>query len=119
MALRLLNCSCVGGIIGKLSFERHETLAHPVLEQMLDAVRHRGTHSRGIYTAPAIALGWRGEELAAEADIASNETRTILVVADAALTTASDIRHQLTRVGLLFRRRSTGTDRVNCRVAGR
>jgi hypothetical protein len=32
----------VGGIIGKLCFERDQTLAHPVLEQTLDAAWHRG-----------------------------------------------------------------------------
>jgi len=65
----------VGGIIGKLSFERDETLAHPVLEQMLAALRHRGIHNRGIHTAPGIALGWRG-------DAAANAAGTIRVVAD-------------------------------------
>lgn len=65
----------MGGIIGKLSFERDETLAHPVLEQMLDALRHRGIHNRGIHTAPGIALGWRG-------DAATNAAGTIRVVAD-------------------------------------
>jgi hypothetical protein len=110
---------CVGGIIGKLSVERHETLAHPVLEQMLDVVRHRGTHGRGIYTAPSIALEWRGEELTADADIASNETRTSAVAAGAAPTNASGLHHLLTRVGLLLRRRSSDTPGVHCRVAGR
>jgi hypothetical protein len=65
----------VGGIIGKLSFERDETLAHPVLEQMLDALRHRGANNHGIHTAPGIALGWRGE-------VAADAAGTIHVVAD-------------------------------------
>jgi asparagine synthetase B (glutamine-hydrolysing) len=63
------------GIIGKLSFEPDQALAHPVLEQMLDAVRHRGADSRGIYTAPGIALGWRG-------NAAVDGGRTVHVVAD-------------------------------------
>lgn len=65
----------MGGIIGKLSFERDETLAQPVIEQMLDALRHRGSNNRGIHRAPGIALGWRG-------DVATNSARTIYAVAD-------------------------------------
>jgi hypothetical protein len=32
VAPRLLNCCAVGGIIGKLSFDRDETLACPILD---------------------------------------------------------------------------------------
>ena len=47
----------MGGIIGKLSFERDEPLARPMLEQMLDAVWHRGGSVRSIHQQPGLALG--------------------------------------------------------------
>ena len=75
----------MGGIIGKLSFQHDETLALPVLEQMLGALRHRGAHGSGIYTAPGIALGWCGENPAPinRPVVATNEPGTVHVIADA------------------------------------
>lgn len=92
LAPRLLNRYCVGGIVGKLSFEQDQLLAHPVLEQMLDAVWPRGANSRGIRTASGVALGWRGEGRSAV-------VRSILAVADVALANASELRAALTRAG--------------------
>ena len=91
----------MSGIIGKLSFDRHETLARAVVEQMLDAVRHRGSRARGIYTAPGIAIGWctdtplppRGPAVAAD------ELHHVRVVADSALTNARELRARLERLG--------------------
>lgn len=59
----MLNWQGVGGIIGKLSYERDEALAHPALEQMLEAVWHPGADSQGLHTASGVALGWRGDGL--------------------------------------------------------
>ncbi len=96
----------MGGIIGKLSFERHQTLAHPVLEQMLDAAWHRGSNSRGIHIAPGIALGWRGDEPATHPGLpgsrfetAGNAQRTVLAVVDAAIANAPALRAALIRAG--------------------
>lgn len=74
-------------------------LAHPVLEQMLDAVWHRGADSRGLRTASGIALGWRGEGPAFDADMPSTVVRTVLAVADTALANAPELRAALTRAG--------------------
>jgi asparagine synthase (glutamine-hydrolysing) len=79
----------VSGIIGKLSFEQHETLARPVLEQMLDAVAHRGESRRDIHAAPGIALG---------ASVVG-ATATTWVVADSRLVNARDLRAELRRHG--------------------
>lgn len=106
LALCLLNWLSVGGIIGKLSYEHDEALAHPALERMLDAVWHRGADSRGIRLAPGVALGWRGEEPSREADLPSTVVRSIMAVADTALTNTSELRDALTRVGRVVRHAS-------------
>ena len=79
----------MGGIIGKLSFERDETLARHVLEQMLDAVSHRGLADRDIHVAPGIALG--SSEVAC--------VSSVRVVADARLVNARELRGELRRLG--------------------
>jgi asparagine synthase (glutamine-hydrolysing) len=98
----------VGGIIGKLSFEHDETLARPVIEQMLGALRHRGHAGTGIYTAPGIALGWCGDESAPinRPAVATNEDGTVRAVADASLINAATLRAELERAGHLLRGRS-------------
>jgi asparagine synthetase B (glutamine-hydrolysing) len=95
----LLNWLSVGGIIGKLSYEHDEALAHPALERMLDAVWHRGADSRGIRLAQGVALGWRGEEPSRDVDLPSTVVRSIMAVADTALTNTAALRDALTRVG--------------------
>jgi asparagine synthetase B (glutamine-hydrolysing) len=104
LALRLLNWLSVGGIIGKLSYEHDEALAHPALERMLDAVWHRGADSRGIRLAQGVALGWRGEEPSREVDLPSTVVRSIMAVADTALANTSALRDALTRVGRVVHR---------------
>lgn len=79
----------MSGIIGKLSFEQHETLARPVLEQMLDTVAHRGESRRDIHSAPGIALG------ASTVGV----TATTWVVADSRLANARELREELRRHG--------------------
>jgi asparagine synthetase B (glutamine-hydrolysing) len=91
----------VGGIFGKLSFEHHETLARPVLEHMLVALRHRGSIGSGIYVTPGIALGWCGDTIASviRPAVATNDERTIHVVADATLTNIPALRRDLEQAG--------------------
>jgi asparagine synthase (glutamine-hydrolysing) len=105
LALRLLNRWAVGGIIGKLSFEADETLARPVLEQMLNAVRHRGNSVQGFHCAPGIALGWctAPDEHVPPAGLATNEAQTIRVVSDSQLTNARELRALLERDRHQFR----------------
>ena len=86
----------MGGIIGKLSFDPHEPLARPVLEQMLDASRHRAT-GRDIFTAPGIALGCCGDT--AGATVAAHEFPPLRVAADSSLTNAASVRAELAAHG--------------------
>jgi asparagine synthetase B (glutamine-hydrolysing) len=103
----LLNWLSVGGIIGKLSYEHDEALAHPALERMLDAVWHRGADSRGIRLAQGVALGWRGDEPSREADLPSTVVRSIMAVADTTLANTSALRDALTRAGRVVRHASS------------
>lgn len=95
----------MGGFIGKLSFEQDETLARPVLEQMLESVAHRGTAARGIYCGPGLALGWctAPDEQAPPARLAANERQNIRAVSDSRLDNAPELRRQLEREGHAFR----------------
>jgi asparagine synthase (glutamine-hydrolysing) len=95
----------VGGIIGKLSFDADETLARPVLEQMLDAVRHRGHTAHGFYCAPGIALGWCAgpDDRIPPAGLATSESQSVRVIADSHLTNARELRGRLERERHQFR----------------
>jgi asparagine synthase (glutamine-hydrolysing) len=96
VALCLLNCWAVGGIIGKLSFDSGETLARPVLDRMVDACAAPGETGRGVFAAPGIALGWCARD-AAPAAPGTNPRRTLHAIADANLTNASQLRNALRR----------------------
>ena len=100
----------MGGIIGKLSFEADETLARPVLEQMLTTLRHRGGAAHGFHCAPGIALGWctAPDEPAPPAGLVTNESQSIRVVSDSQLANASELRALLERNGHQFRGMSDG-----------
>lgn len=95
----------VGGIIGKLSFDRDERLAQETLEQMLDRSRSPADNRRDVFTAPGIALGScdaAGTEPHARA-VGVNERETVRAVADASLTNAAALRAELERLGHRFR----------------
>jgi asparagine synthase (glutamine-hydrolysing) len=101
----------VGGIVGKLSFDRGETLVRPVLERMLDACRAEAPgarEDRAIFAAPGIALGWCAEsdDTPVASTPAANEHSTIRAVADSALTNAAQLRAELERCGHGFRGRT-------------
>jgi asparagine synthase (glutamine-hydrolysing) len=98
----------VGGIIGKLSFAPDQTLARPVLEQMLGTLRHRGTVGSDIHVAPGIALGWCGDASPPvdRPAVSANSDLTVRVVADATLTNAVEVREDLERHGHVLRGRT-------------
>lgn len=100
----------MSGIIGKLSFDNQETLARAAVEQMLDAVGHRGDRGRGIYTAPGIALGWCADhDLPARGPaVAADEFHHVRVVADSVLTNARELRTLLAKHGHTFRTDADG-----------
>jgi asparagine synthase (glutamine-hydrolysing) len=86
----------VSGIIGKLSFECDETLATPVLEQMLDAVANREPRvgTCDIYQAPGIALG------STTGLYRPAGPSGVRAAVDGALTNERELRADLRRLGL-------------------
>lgn len=94
----------MSGIIGKLSFDHDESLAQAVLEQMLEAMRHRGPRGRAIFSAPRIALGACTHlDLEPDALVGANQLDNVHVVADSALVNAPQLRAFLERTGSTFR----------------
>jgi asparagine synthase (glutamine-hydrolysing) len=89
----------VGGIIGKLSFDRDLQISRATPARMIEAIQHRGLGSSGIYHGPGIALGWCDAAVSSGTQVARNETGTIRAVADAQLTNAPALRRQLERLG--------------------
>ena len=89
----------MGGIIGKLSFDRDLQISRATSARMIEAIQHRGGASCGFYHAPGIALGWCDAASVPIAEAARNETGTVYVVADAELTNAVPLRRQLERLG--------------------
>jgi asparagine synthase (glutamine-hydrolysing) len=89
----------VGGIIGKLTFDRDVQISPATTGRMIDAVAHRGRGSAGTYHAPGIALAWCDVAASPGTQVARNETGSIRAVADAQLTNAAALRRQLERLG--------------------
>jgi asparagine synthase (glutamine-hydrolysing) len=92
----------VGGIIGKLSFDRDVQISRATTARMIGAIQHRGGASSGAYHGPGIALGWCDTVATPTMDVARNETGTIRAIADAALHNAVELRRQLERLGHFF-----------------
>jgi asparagine synthetase B (glutamine-hydrolysing) len=87
----------VGGIIGKLMFDRHVEIARPTVQRMLDAVGAAARDERcATYLAGGIALGVSSRS---RARVGGNESHTIHVVADSDLLNAASLRHSLDRLG--------------------
>ena len=92
----------MGGIIGKLSFDRDVQISRATTARMLEAIHHRGLGASGTYHGPGIALGWCDTMASPETQVARNETGTIRVVADSEFGNASAVRRQLERLGHFF-----------------
>ena len=45
------------GVYGKLSFEKNSGVGPALLRAKLEAIRHRGSDNKGIYSAAQVALG--------------------------------------------------------------
>src|SRR5688572_11546514 len=114
LALRLLNRTAVGGIIGKVSFDPREPLALPILEQMLDASADSRDSARGLYTAPGIAIGWAGTRTGAPNTVASSRRGSLHACADAHITNAGPLRTELEDLGHRFE--ETGDDELILRA---
>jgi asparagine synthetase B (glutamine-hydrolysing) len=102
----------VGGIIGKLSFDRHVAISHATVQRMIDAVAHRAGRAtygrRAAYVGRGIALGSCHASTAHDggtlhSQVAQNETGTIRAVADADLSNATSLRCMLEDRGHLIR----------------
>jgi asparagine synthase (glutamine-hydrolysing) len=97
----------VGGLIGKLSFDAHESLALPIIEQML-AAGDTPLAAHELYTGPGIALGWSGSGHTQPAPIAINAAGTLRAVADAQIANAKQVRAELAQLGAPCRNESEG-----------
>jgi asparagine synthase (glutamine-hydrolysing) len=92
----------VGGIVGKLSFDRDVQISRATTARMIDALQHRGHESAGMYHGPGIALGWCSAARSDTAEVASNDRGTIRAIADSELTNGDALRRQLERLGHRF-----------------
>ena len=85
----------MGGIIGKLSFDRHVTISHATVQRMIDGIAHRAAPAangrRAMYVGRGIALGCC-DRRAADPQVGLNETGTVRVVADSELSNAASLR---------------------------
>ncbi len=97
----------MGGIIGKLSFDRHVAISHATVQRMIDAVAHRGggvaLWRRATYVGPGIALASCGDTAGPDPHAAQNETGTVRAVADSDLSNAASLRCLLEDRGHVFR----------------
>ena len=93
----------MGGILGKVSFDSHETLATAVLEQMLDASAGSRDIARRLHTAPGLAIGACSTP-AGEAgnSVATGRSGLLVACADARLTNGHALRTQLVDLGHHF-----------------
>jgi asparagine synthase (glutamine-hydrolysing) len=97
----------VSAIIGRLSFDPAETLERTVIDRMLDASVSGLRDSRGVCTAPGIALGWCGVARPhGGSAIGASDRQNIRVVADSQLTNAGELRAELERDGHRFQTRT-------------
>ena len=101
----------MGGIIGKLTFERSVAISDATVQRMLEALAHRGGGAAGgrhaTYIGHGIALGScgasYGEMRASRQHVAHNETGTVRTVADSDLSNAASLRCLLEDRGHLLR----------------
>jgi asparagine synthase (glutamine-hydrolysing) len=86
----------VGGIVGKLSFDRSVTISAATVQRMIDAVAHRGAAAAGGHRAGfvghGVALASCDDTPAAYSQVAHNESGTVRAVADADLSNAAPLR---------------------------
>jgi asparagine synthase (glutamine-hydrolysing) len=105
----LLNRKLVGGIIGKVGFDSHETLATAVLEQMLDTSAGSRDAARRLHTAPGIAIGACSapvgdahDSVTAQNSVTTGTAGLLAACADARLTNGHALRTQLLDLGHRF-----------------
>src|SRR5712672_477838 len=92
----------MGAIIGRLSFDREEVLARPVLDRMLDTSA-RALDTRRLFAAPGIALGSCGAHGDhATSLVGTNERQHIHAVAESQLSNGGELRAALEREGHRF-----------------
>ena len=86
----------MGGVFGKLHFDRVDQDFPTLLARMSEALVHRGPDAVAIYVGAGIALGeraFRGERTNGGV-VATNEERTLHAVVDADLTNACALRRR-------------------------
>lgn len=92
----------MGGIAGKLNFDPHVPVCRDTLARMADALSHRGSRDCRHYHGEGIALIGRshegGDPPSGQA-LGTDHFGAVRVVADADLSNAAAIRHELGRAG--------------------
>jgi asparagine synthase (glutamine-hydrolysing) len=93
----------VGGIIGKVGFDSHQTLATAVLEQMLDASAGSRDVARRLHAEPGLAIGACGTHTSDTGHgVATDHAASLRACADAHLTNGVALRTQLVDLGHRF-----------------
>ncbi len=92
----------MGGIIGKLSFDRNVEISRATVLRMIDAVSHRGAAASGSYIGSGIALSWCDTRSSPSSQVSRNEAATVRAVADSELSNAASLQRLLERLGHAF-----------------
>ncbi len=98
----------MGGIFGKLNFDRASDIAVDVPTRMGGMLAHRGAQT-ALWLGCGVALGERTDDVGgAPREVAANPSREVHVAADAALANGASLRQDLERRGHRFRDGSDG-----------
>jgi asparagine synthase (glutamine-hydrolysing) len=89
----------VGGIVGKLSFDRDVQISRATALRMLAAMGHRGLTTSAHHLAHGMALAWCNGSRTPDPRVAANEARTIFAVSDSELTNAVSLHRMLADLG--------------------
>jgi asparagine synthase (glutamine-hydrolysing) len=99
----------VCGIVGVLNLGAGETVTRAAVEQMCDAIRHRGPDDAGVFVADGVGLGMRRLSIidvdAGRQPIA-NENETAWIVFNGEIYNHQQLRQTLEAAGHRFRTRS-------------
>jgi asparagine synthase (glutamine-hydrolysing) len=97
------------GIVGKLYFDRGRPVSADLIQEMMDALAHRGPDGEGKYLAGPVGLGHRRLsiiDLSTGSQPMSNEDETVWVTFNGEIYNYRDVRRDLLTRGHMFRTQS-------------
>jgi asparagine synthase (glutamine-hydrolysing) len=97
------------GICGKLEFNRHASVAEPLIRAMLDSIRHRGPDDQGVYLSSQVGLGHARLsiiDLNSGHQPLSNEDGTVWIVFNGEIYNYQELRAFLLTKGHRFKTQS-------------